>query len=60
MKLHQDREAFGALLSVVSRRMGIRGDIIEKDYYSWNGFLRIKYWRQSFYYQRRMHSCLYA
>lgn len=33
MKLHQDREAFGALLSNVSRRTGIRSDIIEKDYY---------------------------
>lgn len=33
MKLHQDREAFGDLLSDVSRRTGIRSDIIEKDYY---------------------------
>lgn len=33
MKLHQDREAFGALLSDSSRRTGIRGDILEKDYY---------------------------
>lgn len=33
MKLHQDREAFGDLLSDVSKRTGIRSDIIEKDYY---------------------------
>ncbi|MPM59244.1 hypothetical protein SDC9_106084 [bioreactor metagenome] len=33
MKLHQDREAFGDLLSGISRRTGIRSDIIEKDYY---------------------------
>lgn len=33
MKLHQDRETFGDLLSDVSRRTGIRSDIIEKDYY---------------------------
>lgn len=33
MKLHQDREAFGDLISDVSRRTGIRSDIIEKDYY---------------------------
>ncbi|HEY9161030.1 MAG TPA: nucleotidyl transferase AbiEii/AbiGii toxin family protein [Desulfomonilia bacterium] len=33
MKLHQDREAFGDLLSDISRRTGIRSDIIEKDYY---------------------------
>lgn len=33
MKLHQDREIFGDLLSDVSRRTGIRTDIIEKDYY---------------------------
>lgn len=33
MKLHQDREAFGDLLSDVSRRTGIRSDIVEKDYY---------------------------
>lgn len=33
MKLHQDREAFGDSLSDVSKRTGIRSDIIEKDYY---------------------------
>lgn len=33
MKLHQDREAFGDLLSGISRKTGIRSDIIEKDYY---------------------------
>ena len=33
MKLHQDRETFRDLLSDVSRRTGIRSDIIEKDYY---------------------------
>lgn len=33
MKLHQDREAFEALLSDLGRRIGIRNDIIEKDYY---------------------------
>lgn len=33
MKLHQDRDAFEALLSDVSRRTGIRSDIVEKDYY---------------------------
>ena len=33
MNLHQDREAFEALLSNVSRRTGIRSDIVEKDYY---------------------------
>lgn len=31
--LHQDKDAFEALLSDVSRRTGIRSDIIEKDYY---------------------------
>ena len=33
MNLHQDKEAFEALLSDISRRTGIRMDIIEKDYY---------------------------
>lgn len=33
MKLHEDKDAFAALLSDISRRTGIRGDIIEKDYY---------------------------
>lgn len=33
MKLHQDRDAFEALLSDVSKRTGIRNDIVEKDYY---------------------------
>lgn len=33
MKLHQDRDTFEALLSDVSRRTGIRSDIVEKDYY---------------------------
>jgi len=33
MKLHQDREAFGDLLSNISRRTDIRSDILEKDYY---------------------------
>ncbi len=33
MNLHQDREAFEALLSDVSRRIGIRRDIVEKGYY---------------------------
>jgi predicted nucleotidyltransferase component of viral defense system len=33
MKLHQDRDAFEALISDVSQRTGIRSDIIEKDYY---------------------------
>ena len=33
MNLHQDRDAFKALLSDVSQRCGIRSDIIEKDYY---------------------------
>ncbi len=33
MKLHQDKDAFEALLSDMNRRTGIRSDIIEKDYY---------------------------
>lgn len=33
MNLHQDRDAFKALLSDVSQRCEIRSDIIEKDYY---------------------------
>lgn len=33
MNLHQDKEAFEALLSGVSSRTGIRSDIVEKDYY---------------------------
>ncbi|MDR1603401.1 MAG: nucleotidyl transferase AbiEii/AbiGii toxin family protein [Gracilibacteraceae bacterium] len=33
MNLHQDRDAFKALLSDVSQRISIRSDIIEKDYY---------------------------
>lgn len=33
MNLHQDRDAFEALLSDISRRTGIRSDIVEKDYY---------------------------
>lgn len=33
MKLHKDRDAFQALLSVISQKTGIREDIIEKDYY---------------------------
>lgn len=33
MELHQDRDAFEALLSDVSQKTGIRSDIIEKDYY---------------------------
>lgn len=33
MNLHQDKDAFEALLSDVSRRTGIRSDIVEKDYY---------------------------
>lgn len=33
MNLHQDKEAFEALLLNVSQRTGIRSDIIEKDYY---------------------------
>lgn len=33
MNLHQDKEAFQALLSDISRRAKIRSDIVEKDYY---------------------------
>lgn len=33
MNLHQDRDAFKALLSDVSQKSEIRSDIIEKDYY---------------------------
>lgn len=33
MELHQDRDAFEALLSDVGQKTGIRSDIIEKDYY---------------------------
>lgn len=33
MNLHQDRDAFEGLLLDVSRRTGIRSDIVEKDYY---------------------------
>jgi len=33
MKLHKDKDAFQALLSVIAERTGIREDIIEKDYY---------------------------
>lgn len=33
MRLHEDRDAFQALLSVIGERTGIREDIIEKDYY---------------------------
>lgn len=33
MNLHKDRDAFQALLSVISERTGIREDIVEKDYY---------------------------
>ncbi|MEY8388899.1 nucleotidyl transferase AbiEii/AbiGii toxin family protein [Oscillospiraceae bacterium 38-13] len=33
MNLHQDKDAFKALLSDISRRTKIRSDIIEKDYY---------------------------
>lgn len=33
MILHHDRDALRALLSDISQRTGIRGDIIEKDYY---------------------------
>ncbi len=33
MNLHQDRDAFEALLSDISQRTGIRSDIVEKDYY---------------------------
>ncbi|MFZ5641774.1 MAG: nucleotidyl transferase AbiEii/AbiGii toxin family protein [Bacillota bacterium] len=33
MKLHKDRDAFQSLLSAISEKIGIREDIIEKDYY---------------------------
>lgn len=33
MKLHEDKDAFLALLSSIGERTGIREDIIEKDYY---------------------------
>lgn len=33
MNLHQDKDAFKALLSDISRRTKIRSDIVEKDYY---------------------------
>lgn len=33
MKLHIDKDAFLALLSVIAEKTGIREDIIEKDYY---------------------------
>ena len=33
MRLHEDRDAFQALLSTIGERTGIREDIIEKDYY---------------------------
>lgn len=33
MKLHNDKDAFQALLSAISEKTGIRQDIIEKDYY---------------------------
>lgn len=33
MRLHQDKDAFKALLSVISEKTGFREDIIEKDYY---------------------------
>ena len=33
MKLHKDKDAFQALLSVIAEKTGIREDIIEKDYY---------------------------
>ena len=33
MKLHEDKDAFRALISVISEKMGIREDIVEKDYY---------------------------
>lgn len=33
MNLHQDKDAFQALLSDISRRTKIRSDIVEKDYY---------------------------
>lgn len=33
MNLHRDKDAFQALLSDISRKTGIRSDIVEKDYY---------------------------
>lgn len=33
MQLHQNKDAFEALLLDISRRTGIRSDIVEKDYY---------------------------
>lgn len=33
MNLHRDKDAFQALLSDMSRKTGIRSDIVEKDYY---------------------------
>ena len=33
MILHHDKDALKALLLDISQRTGIRGDIIEKDYY---------------------------
>lgn len=33
MRLHEDRDAFQALLSAIGERTGIREDIVEKDYY---------------------------
>ena len=33
MKLHKDKDAFQALLSVIAEKTGIREDIIEEDYY---------------------------
>ena len=33
MKLHNDKDSFQALLSIISEKTGIREDIVEKDYY---------------------------
>lgn len=33
MKLHEDRDSFKALITAISAQIGIREDIIEKDYY---------------------------
>lgn len=33
MKLHEDKDAFRALISTISEKVGIREDIVEKDYY---------------------------
>lgn len=33
MNLHEDKEAFAALLADINSRSGVRSDIIEKDYY---------------------------